>query len=524
MPLLWLSLAFLAGIALAASLPLSAGGWLILVGLAGLALFLRGVVRQRTRDRAGSIPEEESTQPQQPASFSRRLAAAVRRLHLPVPVFGLLLALALGGWRYQMAQPRLDDPGHIAYYNDSQPVYQIEGVLLAPPEVRETRLDLRLSAESLRSLDEDAPVAVRGDLLATTWDWQDWRYGDRLLLQGKLETPPEGEEFSYRQYLRRQGIFTIMQPEEIELLKRNQGNPLLAGLFAFKKRALDTLYQIYPDPEASLLAGILLGVESGIPEEVERAFQDSGTAHIVAISGFNIAILAGLFAALFSRLLGRWRGAVVALACIAVYTVLVGAGASVVRAALMGGLTLLAAQIGRRQAGLNSLALVAALMALFNPYVLWDVGFQLSFMATLGLVLYAGLLTGVFVRLAGRRFPLETAQKLGRPVGEYLLFTLAATLSTLPVIAYHFQRLSLVSLLANPFILPAQPPLMVLGGISLGLGMLYQPLGQALAWLSWPFAAYSIRLAELFADLPGSSVGLGRVSLGWVGSILCYLA
>jgi len=223
-----------------------------------------------------------------------------------------------------------------------------------------------------------------------------------------------------------------------------------------------------------------------------------------------------LFAALFSRLLGRWRGAVVALACIAVYTLLVGAGASVVRAALMGGLTLLAAQIGRRQAGLNSLAFVAALMALFNPYVLWDVGFQLSFIATLGLVLYAGLLTGVFVRLAGQRVPLETAQKLGRPVGEYLLFTLAATLTTLPVIAYHFQRLSLVSLLANPFILPAQPPLMVLGGLAMSLGMLYEPLGKALAWLSWPFAAYSIRLAELFAGLPGSTLGLGRVSLGWV--------
>ncbi len=471
---------------------------------------------------AGAARDDESNQPQQRTLLPGRLAAGAGRLRLPVPVLALLLALAFGGLRYQIAQPRLDDPGQIAYYNDTESAYQVEAILLAPPEVRETRLDLRLRAENMRPLDGDVPVAVRGDLLATTWDMQDWRYGDRLRLQGTLETPPESEEFSYRQYLARQRIYTIMQPDEIELLEREQGNPLLAEFYAFKQRALDTLYRLYPDPEASLFAGILLGVESGIPEEVERAFQDSGTAHIVAISGFNIAILAGLFAAIFSRLLGRWRGAVVALACIAVYTLLVGAGASVVRAALMGGLTLLAAQIGRRQAGLNSLAFVAALMALFNPYVLWDVGFQLSFMATLGLVLYAGLLTGAFVRLAGQRVPLETAQKVARPVGEYLLFTLAATLTTLPVIAYHFQRLSLVSLLANPFILPAQPPLMVLGGLAMSLGMLYLPLGKALAWLSWPFAVYSIRLAELFAGLPGSTMTLGRISLGWVAAF--YLA
>jgi competence protein ComEC len=215
-------------------------------------------------------------------------------------------------------------------------------------------------------------------------------------------------------------------------------------------------------------------------------------------------------------LLGRWRGAIVALACITVYTLLVGAGASVVRAALMGGLTLLAAQLGRRQVGLNTLGFVAVLMALYNPNVLWDVGFQLSFAATLGLVLYAEPLTNAFLKLAGRRLPTESAQKLRRPVGEYLLFTFAATLTTLPVIAYHFQRLSLVSLLSNPFILPAQPPLMILGGISLLLGLVSLPLGKAAALITWLFAAYSVRLAEFFAALPGSVLTLGRISLGWV--------
>ena len=151
---------------------------------------------------------------------------------------------------------------------------------------------------------------------------------------------------------------------------------------------------------------------------------------------------------------------------IGLYTILVGVDASVVRAALMGGLSLLAAQFGRRQEGINSLAFVATLMAIVNPHVLWDVGFQLSFTATLGLILYAEPLSQWFTWAASRFLPAAAAVRLAKPVGEYFLFTLAAQVLTLPVILYHFQRLSWISLLANPLILPAQPPVMIMGGIS----------------------------------------------------------
>ncbi len=135
---------------------------------------------------------------------------------------------------------------------------------------------------------------------------------------------------------------------------------------------------------------------------------------------------------------------------IALYAALAGASAGVVRAAIMGGLGVFAAQIGRRQYGLNSLIFVAALMALADPHVLWDVGFQLSFMATLGLILYAEPLSQWFTGLAARRLPLSTAQRLSQPAGEYFLFTLAAQLTTLALILYYFQRLSLVSLSGQP--------------------------------------------------------------------------
>jgi len=155
-------------------------------------------------------------------------------------------------------------------------------------------------------------------------------------------------------------------------------------------------------------------------------------------------------------------------------------------------------------------------MAFFNPRLLWDVSFQLSFAATLGLVLYAAPLQEAFVRITSRCLPLEAAQRLSRPVGEYLLFTLAAQVLILPISLYYFQKLSLISVVANPLVLPAQPPLMVLGGLALLLGTVYFPLGQSLAWLAWPFAAYTIRVAELLARIPGGSISTGYVGLAVV--------
>jgi len=218
----------------------------------------------------------------------------------------------------------------------------------------------------------------------------------------------------------------------------------------------------------------------------------------------------------FSRILGPRRGVWAAVAGIALYTILVGAEASVVRAAIMGGLGLFARQVGRRQTALNTLAFTAAVMCAANPFTPWDVGFQLSFFATLGLILYAEPFHRWAVRLIGRFTLPETAKKIAAPLAEYVLFTLAAQLTTLPIMAWHFGRISLVSLIANPFILPAQPPVMILGGLALLLSFIYLPLGKIFAWIAWPFPAYTIRLVELFDRLPHGVIVLGDFSFLFV--------
>jgi Domain of unknown function (DUF4131) len=216
MPLLWLSLAFLIGIALAASLPLKAAGWLILAGGAVLLAVLRPLSRRVNIPTTGALQQ-----------INQRITPFFNQIHLGIPWFALLLTIALGGLRFQLRQPDLSDPGHIVAYNDNEILYQVEGMLLAPPELRDGRADLRLRAARLIHVDHGAEMPVSGLLLAIIWNPQDWHYGDRLRLQGYLETPASGEAFDYRQYLARQGIYSTMQSEQIDLLARDQGESVL---------------------------------------------------------------------------------------------------------------------------------------------------------------------------------------------------------------------------------------------------------------------------------------------------------
>jgi competence protein ComEC len=428
----------------------------------------------------------------------------------------LIICLAAGAIRYQLAQPKID-PTFVAYYNDLGNETIIDGVIISAPDERDAYTNLRVKVRQLAisqpGSETEKFVLVRGTLQARVDRLSTLTYGDEVRLQGKLVTPSENEEFSYRDYLANQNIYSTISYPKVSLLATGQGSPIYSAIYAFRQRALDEVYRLFPDPEASLTAGILLGVEAGIPQNVQDAFRQTGTSHIIVISGFNITIVAALFMLLFGKLLGIRRGFIAAVVGIILYTVLVGANAAVVRAAILGILALLGHQLGRHQSGINSLAFVAAVMAVITPTVLWDVSFQLSFAATLGIMLYAEPATQWFSDMAGRFTSQDNVRQIAAPVSEFLLLTLAAQLTTLPLMIYYFKRVSLTSLITNPLILPAQPPLMVMGGLSVLAGMIFQPVGQLLAWATWPFTAYTIRVVEWLAAIPHGSIPLGLVAL-----------
>ena len=484
MPLLWVSAAFLAGLCLPLWFSVH---WAVWAGLAGIFL-------------AGSFLEKRLQKPAWLPAF-RRFSRVTISL--------LLAALFAGAARYQLQQPVFNETD-LAYYNDME--MELVGQVSDYPDVRDTAVQLTLEVSEIRLNGSTEPIPVDGSILARLPFSTEWQYGDVVRLEGELTTPSEEEEFSYRDYLETRGIYSTMYYPYASLVEHQTGKPVLKAIYRLRENANQTIQQILPQPEAGLLSGILLGLEHDIPADLDGAFQKTGTTHIIAISGFNIAILSGLFFSGASRLLPRFWAPLVSILAIALYAVMVGAQASVVRAAIMGGMALIGRQLGRQGAGVNSLSFTGAVMCLFNPFLIRDVGFQLSFMATLGLVLYAEPIHDKLQAWLENHFPQQTAHKIADLGSDYLLFTMAAQLTTLPLIVYHFGRFSFSSILANLLILPVQPLVMELGGVALISGMIWQPLGKALGWLIWPLPAYTNRMVSWLAAIPGGSIELGSTS------------
>lgn len=452
------------------------------------------------------------------ALLSSALAFLARRTR----TFLVFVALAGGLWgatRYQMSQAG-PGPGHVARYNDGAEV-TLTGQIVAPPRVYDRYIGAVLEISSVASPPGSSPVAAHGLVQLAAPRFAALHYGSWLTATGRLEAPQNTGDFDYRAYLARREIYSELSFPALEQAVGPTPHLLYHTLYRLRASAGDTLERLLPDPQAALLRGILLGDDSGLPRALGDAFRLTGTSHIIAISGFNIALLAGLLLRLAVPLTGpRWT-VWIAVATIALYTLLVGADPSVVRAAIMGGLTLFAGRwLGRTLYTYGALCLAAFAMTLLRPAALWDVGFQLSFAATLGILVYVEPLSRRAQALLGRWTNRERAKTFTRLLAEGLLVTLAAQLLTLPLLLYHFQQLSLASPLTNLLILPAQPGIMIWGGLAALAGLLWLPLGQLLALPAWLFLTYTIAVVDWFAALPFAAI---RVTLTPAGVVAGYV-
>lgn len=408
-----------------------------------------------------------------------------------------LVAVAGGAWRATTAAAGVPGAGPPASsLAGAEEV--LDGTVIDDPRPRGDRLQLVLG-ELVRHA-EGGTTPVSGRVLVWMPRGMQVASGDRLRIRGRLEEPVDFEGFAYREYLARQGIGVIARTTAADRIGEAEGPAsLLAGARATLLRGLNALV---PEPEAALGAGILLGVRAAIAPEINDAFAAAGLTHVVAISGWNIAIVAAVVAAvvrpLETRPGGRWTTAALATLTVASYVVLTGGSPSVVRAALMAAALLVARLGGSRAHAGSALALAALLMLLAAPSVLWDVGFQLSLLATGGLIFFGG---PVERRLGG--WPAW--------VREPVALTLAAQLTTLPVVLLNFERLSLVAPLANILVVPFVPIAMLCAACAAIVGVLdgaahLGPMAEALGWLTggaaWLFLRIIISAGTAVADLP----------------------
>ena len=421
-----------------------------------------------------------------------------------------LAILAAGGVRYVLATPTLS-PQHIIKYNDNPRTVTMGGLVIDEPDVRDKFILLRVEVytATMRSLEfpDGYTEDVTGVIMVNAPRFPEIPYGAKIQIVGKLKTPFESIEFSYKDYLALEGIYSAMYLPKITVLEEGQGNQLFAGLYAFKKQAMTTIDRVLPAPESGLLRAILLGNDNGLPKDLYDAFRIGGVSHLIVISGFHVAILALALRKLTDPLGRRWSVVVTAV-ILGLYALLVGGNASVVRATLMAVAYLVGNHwFGRRFFTVGILAATALVMTIFDPYVLWQVGFQLSFTATLGIVLYANPIEQWTRRIIANHFSLSWGKGGVGSLLSVITVSVAAQILTFPLIIYHFKQISLIALLSNFLLVPIQPILMIWGAVTVLVGMAIEPLGMLFGRIEWVFLAYTVRVVYTLARIPMASVG-----------------
>lgn len=344
-------------------------------------------------------------------------------------------------------------------------------------------------------------IAVHDEIILTTTDrYASFLYGDELRVTGTLTKPQSfetelGRTFNYPKYLHARNVSYAIYFAEVEKLSSEKGNVLYTNLFEFKESFIKNIEHLIPEPQAGLSQGLLLGVKRALGSELENVFRKVGITHIVVLSGYNVMLVVVFTLFVLSFLFPIRMRLVVGLLAITAFALMVGLSATVVRASIMAGLILIARTIGRTYAVLRALMVTGFIMILINPQLLvFDIGFQLSFIATLGLI----LLSPHFEK---------RLQFLPNVVGirEFLIATVATQLFVTPILLYQIGEFSVVSVLVNVLILPMVPVAMMLTFISGLLAYVSIPLGQIIAYLANIALLYIINVAEFFAALPFSA-------------------
>lgn len=327
--------------------------------------------------------------------------------------------------------------------------------------------------------------------------YPEYQYGDKLKIKGVLKPPND--------YLFHQGVLgAVYFPENVEKTGTS-GNIFLKTIFNFRKKFEDILNRSLNEPYSSFAAGVVLGSKRNIPDSLMSAFNRTGTTHIIAVSGYNVTIMIvyiGLFLGIFSRKLKFWGSLFV----IITFVLMTGASASVLRAGILAGLMAWGYYEGRRINMTILLLLTASLMLLFNPYMLeYDISFQLSFLAFMGLVYFSPILASWKI--------FKWLPFLPR---NLLTETLGAQIFVLPILIYYFGRFSLVAPIVNVLILwliPASMLIIFMIGLA---GFIFLPLAQVIGFFGWLLLKYILIIVERFSALPWASFEIKTSQWWWM--------
>lgn len=412
------------------------------------------------------------------------LSLVIKKYYVKV-ILVIIIGFFLAGFRYGLSYPIITSD-HISYYNGH--VHTFIGEISQAPVEKNQGWQLTVST-------------LNGKVLINTNYWPLYYYGDKIKVICRLEKPVS-KEFPYDRYLARYGIYSLCYRPTIALISRDGGNVLYRFILKIKNRAYELARLSLPEPEVSLALPVVFGGGQAIDDDITDEFRRTGLTHIMAVSGFNVSLLTiligfGLYA------LGICRRFVFYITSflIMTYVMMVGAPASAVRAGVMSLILLLALTVGRMARLPRILLLVASLTLVVNPRLLRDdIGWQLSFLAILGLIYLHPLLQKWGTRITR-----------GKAVWviEALAATIAAQIATAPVILYNFGQFSIIAPLANLAVVWVIPILTIMMMGALLLTAIFPFLGLIFFFPCWLMVKYIFLVVQVLSDVPWAAVEMG---------------
>jgi competence protein ComEC len=416
------------------------------------------------------------------------------------------------------------DAGMLRFYNDLGKI-EITGSVITAPDVRDKYAQLTVAANAIEL--DGIRHDVAGRMLVFVPRYPAYHYGDVLRIDGELATPPRVDDFDYAGYLSHQGIYSTVYYPDVTVVETEQGFAPLAWIYSLREHLSRVLTQVLPEPQAALAQGMLLGIRTNIPADLNQDFSRSGAIHLLAISGLHVGIMAGIMLGVGLWLFGRRRYLYVwlALGAVWLYAILTGLNPPVLRSAIMATLFLVAEALGRQRSAMVALTLAAAVMTGISPYILGDASFQLSFLAMAGLVFIFPALSAL-----GRRVVAASLGESGlavtsaNAVVDIFSAALGATIAVWPVIAYYFGMFSLVGPLATFLLVPVLPVIVLLGTLTVGLGLVSLAIARVFGWLVWPFLSYMILVVNGLGSPSLASVDTGSVSPLFIAGYYVSLA
>ena len=394
---------------------------------------------------------------------------------LLVQISFFLVSLSLGIFRYEIADSR--EKFKDLYRNVGEEI-MFRGEIIEDPQ------KLNKVTRAVFRTEEGAKI------LLSVLHYPEVHYGDRLEISGKLEEPDNFSDFDWRGYLAKDDIYFEMFLPEILSREEGGGFWLKKFLFSVKHKFLANISRVLTEPHGSLLAGLTIGERTSLPEELEENFRKIGVVHIIALSGYNISIISDNALKIINYIpVAKIIRTSAATILVILFAILTGGSATVVRAAIMGILILWARETGKVYQALSALIFAAFVMILFNPKILiFDASFQLSFLATSGLIFLAPRLERYFLWLPNIW-----------KIRENLIATLSAQIFVLPLLLSIGGSFSWATIPANLLILSAIPITMFFGFLSGLAGFFSYHLSLFLSWPAYWLLTYELWIVKLFS-------------------------